>query len=196
MPTEPTTADRQDRYRTAPRRARRHRRPAAGVALLTAAALLAGCVSVSTTSQDTATAALEAPEDPPGTVLAAASQDSPFVVHRTDTCGCCGAYEEILEAHGVVVEASVHEDVSHVRRAFGVPEDQASCHTGQIAGYAVEGHVPLEAIDRLLTERPEVDGIALAGMPAGSPGMPGPRQGPLVVTLVDGGEVVGELGRY
>ena len=196
MPTEAPTPDRQGRHRTAPGRVRRHRRSVAGVALLSAAALLAGCVSVSTTSQDTATPAVEVPEDPPGAVLAAASQHSPFVVHRTDTCGCCGAYEEILEAHGVAVEASVHEDVSHVRRAFGVPEDQASCHTGQIAGYAVEGHVPLEAIDRLLTERPEVDGIALAGMPAGSPGMPGPRQGPLVVTLIDGGEVVGELGRY
>lgn len=153
-------------------------------------------MSVSTTPQDDATAEVEVAEASAGAVLAAASQDAPFVVHRTDTCGCCGAYEEILADHGVRIEASVHEDVSHVRRAFGVPEDQASCHTGQIAGYAVEGHVPLEAIDDLLTQRPDVDGIALAGMPAGSPGMPGARQGPLVVTLVDGGEVVGEFGRY
>ncbi len=157
-------------------------------------ALLAGCISV-TPVQEAAPESEVAPAAP-GAVLAAASETSPFIVHRTDTCGCCGAYEEILAAAGVQVEASVHQDVGPVRRAFGVPEDQASCHTGQIGGYAVEGHVPLEAIDRLLTERPEVDGIALAGMPAGSPGMPGPRQGPLVVTLVQNGEVVGELGRY
>jgi len=182
----------------APRRNGRTRSRNARARLLPVAllvSLLAACIEVTPAPGATGP---ETQSEPPaaGSVLAAASDQSPFIVHRTDTCGCCGAYEEILEAHGVRVEASVHPDVGPVRRAFGVPEDQASCHTGQIAGYAVEGHVPLEAIDQLLTEQPEVDGIALAGMPAGSPGMPGPQEAPLVVTLVDGGEVVGELGRY
>lgn len=165
-------------------------------AAVAAGALLVGCVTI---TEDTGVAlpgSAEGVEQPVGALLAAVSVDEPFIIHRTDTCGCCGAYEEILEAAGVAIQPSIHEDLTHVRAAFGVPEDQASCHTGQIAGYAIEGHVPLAAIEQLLTERPDVDGIALAGMPAGSPGMPGPKQAPLVVTLIDGGQVVGELGRY
>lgn len=165
------------------------RRP--GILLLLLAMVLVAC-SAGTTAEPPGAAS----EGPVGALLAAMSQESSFIVHRTDTCSCCGAYEEILEGLGVRLEASVHEDLTHVRAAFGIPDSQASCHTGQIAGYAIEGHVPVEAIERLLRERPEVDGIALAGMPAGSPGMPGPKQTPLVVTLVDAGQVVGELGRF
>jgi hypothetical protein len=164
--------------------------------LAVAGLLLAGCVTTTEATGRALQGSGEAVTEPVGALLAAVSEDHPFIVHRTDTCGCCGAYEEILEAAGVNVQPSIHDDLTHVRAAFGVPEHQASCHTGQIAGYAIEGHVPLAAIERLLTERPEVDGIALAGMPAGSPGMPGPKQTPLVVTLIDGGQVVGELGRY
>lgn len=71
-----------------------------------------------------------------------------------------------------------------------------SCHTSEVAGYFVEGHVPVAAIERLLAERPEIDGIALAGMPAGSPGMGGTLEGPLVVFAIADGELVGESGRF
>lgn len=170
---------------------------ALGAAVLGAAVLvLSGCTVSNISGADGPDEAEVVPAGEPGSVLAAVSAETPFIVHRTETCSCCGEYEDILEAAGVTIQASIHEDLTHVRAAFGVPDSEMSCHTGQIAGYAVEGHVPLEAIDQLLLERPEVAGISLAGMPPGSPGMPGPKTGPLVVRLVDGGQVVGELGRF
>lgn len=178
------------------RSGRRRRALARVAAAAVAGALLVGCVPITEDTGRASSASGGDVEEPVGALLAAASAEQPFIIHRTDTCSCCGAYEEILEAAGVTVQPSIHEDLTHVRTAFGVPEGQASCHTGQIAGYAIEGHVPLAAIEQLLTDRPDVDGIALAGMPAGSPGMPGSKQAPLVVTLLDGGQVVGELGRY
>lgn len=132
----------------------------------------------------------------PGTLVAEADEPITFVVHRTETCGCCGDYEEHLERHGFDVDQRMHDDVRPIRAGFGIPSTQASCHTGEVGPYAVEGHVPMEAIDQLLEERPDVDGIALAGMPPGSPGMPGEQDEPFVVTLIDDGEVVGELGRF
>jgi hypothetical protein len=90
----------------------------------------------------------------------------------------------------------IHEDIGAVKDDLGVPVDQRSCHTNQVEGYFVEGHVPVEAIAALLAEAPEVDGIALAGMPSGSPGMPGEQLEPFVVTTAIDGEVVGELGRF
>jgi hypothetical protein len=118
------------------------------------------------------------------------------VVHKTPTCTCCGSYEEHLEAHGFAVEVDVHDDIAAVKDRFGVPKEEWSCHTNEVAGYAVEGHVPMEAIELLLDERPDVDGITLAGMPSGSPGMPGEQTEPFVVRTILDGEVVGELGRF
>jgi hypothetical protein len=102
----------------------------------------------------------------------------------------------VLAAAGFRVEQQMHADLAVVRAELGVPDDQQSCHTLEVGGYAAEGHVPIEALDELLTDRPEVDGIALAGMPLGSPGMPGEQEEPFVVRLLRNGEVVGELGRY
>lgn len=103
---------------------------------------------------------------------------SPFVgmqmtVHKSPLCGCCGEYIAILRQRGADVAVIDSQDTASVKRDLGVPMSAWSCHTTVIEGYAVEGHVPLEAIERLLDERPEVDGIALPGMPAGSPGMNG-----------------------
>lgn len=118
------------------------------------------------------------------------------VVHRTATCGCCVAYEEFLAARGFEVVEEVHADLDVVKDAFGVPVSERSCHTTEIGGYVVEGHVPMLAIRKLLDQRPDIDGIALAGMPVGSPGMPGEQAAPLVVTALVDGEVVGEFGTY
>ena len=101
-----------------------------------------------------------------------------------------------MRAAGMHVTERHHDDMAKVKEEYDIPADQRSCHTTEVAGYFVEGHVPLEAIEDLLTSQPDVDGIALAGMPPGAPGMPGPRTGPLVVTTIVDGEVVGELGRY
>lgn len=90
---------------------------------------------------------------------------------------------------------SWHHQTRHLKESVGIPPDLASCHTALIDGYVVEGHVPADAIRRLLDERPEIDGIALPGMPAGSPGMGGRRDAAWVVYAVSGGEVT-EFGRW
>ncbi|MCL4292376.1 MAG: hypothetical protein KJ056_05030 [Acidimicrobiia bacterium] len=111
-------------------------------------------------------------------------------MHRTATCGCCKSYEEYLRRHGFDVESEVTADVAPVRAHLGVPDGAQSCHTAVIGGYAVEGHVPVEAIERLLREEPAVDAIAVPGMPTNSPGMGEPDGRPLEVVAVRGGRIV------
>jgi hypothetical protein len=136
------------------------------------------------------------PATAPAASAVAAAEMPVMVVHKTESCVCCGAYEEYLEELGVTVDTRLHDDIGAVKESFGVPKDEWSCHTNEIDGYFVEGHVPLEAVEALLAERPAVDGITLAGMPSGSPGMPGEQTEPFVVRTVIDGEVVGELGRF
>lgn len=129
-------------------------------------------------------------------VAAAAAELPTVVVHKTESCECCGQYEDYLEELGVPIRIEIHEDIGAVKDDLGVPQDEWSCHTNEVDGYVIEGHVPAEAIAALLEEAPDVDGIALAGMPSGSPGMPGEQTEPFVVTTFVDGEVVGELGRF
>lgn len=94
-------------------------------------------------------------------------------VLKDPNCGCCSAWIEILEAEGfeVTVEASMGTALSRYKMENGIPAEMASCHTGKIEGYMVEGHVPVADILRLLDERPEAVGLSVPGMPFGSPGM-------------------------
>lgn len=101
-----------------------------------------------------------------------------------------------MRAAGLNVQSVIQDDQLAVKEAYGVPSAMTSCHTSDIGGYFVEGHVPMGAIDKLLAEQPNIDGIALPGMPAGSPGMGGVQEGPLVVYAVKGGEVVGEFASF
>jgi hypothetical protein len=98
-------------------------------------------------------------------------------VWKNRGCGCCSAWARHLEQAGLVV-AAVHEvdDAAAIGAAAGVPADLAGCHTAKVAGYVVEGHVPAAAVQRLLAERPAVQGLAVPGMPLGSPGMEVPGQ--------------------
>jgi hypothetical protein len=93
---------------------------------------------------------------------------------RSASCGCCGGWLDHLRAEGFQVEDHVVDDLEAIKRGHGVPPDLASCHTATLAGYVIEGHVPAGAIRRLLRQRPEVAGIAVPGMPLGSPGMESP----------------------
>jgi hypothetical protein len=98
--------------------------------------------------------------------------DKPTVtVYKTPTCGCCKLWVTHLERNGYPVKAEDLENLAPIKRRHGVPEAMASCHTALVDGYVVEGHVPADVIDRLLRERPQVAGIAVPGMPIGSPGM-------------------------
>jgi len=95
------------------------------------------------------------------------------VVHKSPTCGCCGAWTARMREAGYVVEEIVEADMQAVKKRLGVPDRLASCHTAEIGGYVVEGHVPPQAVAQLLKERPKAIGLAAPGMPAGSPGMEG-----------------------
>jgi hypothetical protein len=107
-------------------------------------------------------------------------------VFKTASCGCCGAWVDHLKAAGFPVKVTVVEDTSAVRKRHGIPEQLGSCHTGVVAGYAIEGHVPASDVKRLLAARPVAAGLSVPGMPVGSPGMEmGSRQDPYQVLLVD-----------
>jgi hypothetical protein len=130
-------------------------------------------------------------------VLALESQDGeagPVVqVAKSPTCGCCADWVDHLESEGFRVEVEDTGDLISVKRRLGVPGDLSSCHTAVVEGYVIEGHVPAGDIRRLLAERPgDVEGLAVPGMPAGSPGMEGPPPEPydVVAFYGDGGRRV------
>jgi hypothetical protein len=96
-------------------------------------------------------------------------------VYKSPTCGCCNDWIKHLEANGFKVTATNVPDSRFYRARFGMPAKLGSCHTGVVAGYVVEGHVPAREIKRLLRERPKALGLSVPGMPVGSPGMDGPE---------------------
>jgi hypothetical protein len=96
-----------------------------------------------------------------------------ITVHKDPTCGCCGGWIAHLELNGFQTKTIETSDINRVRARLGVPFELAACHTAQVGGYLIEGHVPAKAIQRLLTERPNAQGLAVPGMPSGSPGMTG-----------------------
>jgi len=107
----------------------------------------------------------EAPPETP------AADTSTMVVYHDPNCGCCSKWIEHLEQHGFAVEAVQETDMNAIKRRLGVPENLPSCHTATFGDYVIEGHVPAEAVQRLLAEKPDIAGIAVPGMPIGSPGM-------------------------
>ncbi|WP_228039846.1 DUF411 domain-containing protein [Nodosilinea sp. LEGE 07088] len=96
---------------------------------------------------------------------------SEITVFRSPTCSCCGQWIEHMEAAGFQVKDNTIEDMTAVKEQYGVPANLASCHTTIVDKYVIEGHIPAADVQRLLTEKPDVTGIAVPGMPIGSPGM-------------------------
>ena len=131
------------------------------------------------------TAACSTADAAPDGVLAEATKPDPdlptVLVYKTPTCGCCNGWVDHMKAAGFVVDARNTTDLMTVKRDGGVPPQMSSCHTAIIDGYVVEGHVPAEQVKQLLAERPAVAGIAVPGMPIGSPGMEGPNARPYQV---------------
>ena len=107
----------------------------------------------------------------PATPVQPTSAGPVATVYKSPTCGCCSLWGRHLEQEGFEVVAVDRTDMTVVKDSLGVPGDLASCHTAVIDGYVVEGHVPAASIRRLLEERPEARGLAVPGMPLGSPGM-------------------------
>jgi hypothetical protein len=94
-----------------------------------------------------------------------------MVVYKSPTCGCCSKWVEHVQQAGFQVEVHDTANVAPIKNEHGLPQHLASCHTAIVDGYVIEGHVPADVIRRLLAERPQVAGIAVPGMPTGSPGM-------------------------
>jgi len=123
-----------------------------------------------------------------GVSYRAVAQQAPpsIMVYKTATCGCCSLWVEHLRTHNFDVRTVDVEDIDAVKRTYGVPQALGSCHTGVVAGYVVEGHVPGDAVARMLKERPAIAGIAVPGMPIGSPGMEVPgRSQPYEIVSFD-----------
>ena len=117
---------------------------------------------------------------------------TPVKLYKNPECGCCDGYADYLRGHEFSVTVQATPDLSEISRKAGIPADLQGCHTAFIGDYVVDGHVPVEAIEKLLTERPAVKGITLPGMPAGSPGMSGTKTEPFTIFAIgrDGKAVV------
>lgn len=108
------------------------------------------------------------------------------VVHKSPSCGCCGLWVDHMRQAGFQVEVRDEDNVNPVKERVGVPYGKGSCHTAEVAGYFIEGHVPATDVKRLLAEKPDAKGLVLPGMPMGSPGMemPDGHAEPYTVELV------------
>ena len=126
----------------------------------------------------------------PATALA----NTHATVYKSPTCGCCSGHAEAMKAAGIEVEiAEVDQpELLFLKEDKAIPGNMWSCHTTILSEggreYIVEGHIPIEVIDKLVKEKPDIKGIALPGMPSGTPGMPGPKTGPYnIMTIEDNG---------
>lgn len=109
-------------------------------------------------------------------------------LYKNPDCSCCDAYARYLRDQGIEVVVIETASLDAVKAEHGVPAALGGCHTMLLDGYVVEGHVPIGSIERLLTERPQIAGILLPGMPLGSPGMEGMREGPFEIMAFGAGE--------
>ncbi|PMR75548.1 DUF411 domain-containing protein [Billgrantia endophytica] len=117
-----------------------------------------------------------------GTLLMGAASMAHAALPETATlymnpeCGCCHEYARQLEERDVTVTLIDDVEIGKIKQQVGLPYGKGSCHTILMGDYAIEGHVPFEAVETLFEQRPTIGGIGLAGMPIGTPGMPGPKQ--------------------
>ena len=108
-------------------------------------------------------------------------------VFKTPSCGCCYGYALFLKEEKFKVKQTDMRSLHTIKQKYNIPVEMQSCHTTIMGKYFIEGHVPFEAVNKLLKEQPDIDGIALPGMPIGTPGMPGDKDEPYVIyQLKDG----------
>lgn len=164
--------------------------------LLGLSASVMGCNSSGTPDAPVASAPV-ATAPSPMTTMADAANATPtpvadqaalpvVLVHKTPTCGCCGAWVEHMQLAGFEVRVDEQNDLEPIGSRLGVPYGKGSCHTAEVGGYVVEGHVPAEDVKRLLAQKPAAKGLTVPGMPMGSPGMevPDGRVQPYTVELI------------
>ena len=108
-------------------------------------------------------------------------------VFKTPSCGCCYGYVLFLEKEKYNVKQTDMRSLHSIKQKYNIPVEMQSCHTTIMGKYFIEGHVPIEAINKLLEQEPNIDGIALPGLPIGTPGMPGDKDEPYIIyQLIDG----------
>ena len=130
-------------------------------------------------------------------IAPARAQRMPLVtVYKSPTCGCCKDWVTHLEQNGFRVESHDVSDLDRIKRNLGVRPQYASCHTAIADGYTLEGHVPASDIKRLLVERPKGRGLAVPGMPGGSPGMESAPKQPYTTLLIDDAGGATEFARH
>jgi len=112
-----------------------------------------------------------------------------LTMYKSPSCGCCMGHAAALEQAGYDVEVVPTRTLQDYKKEHGIPTDKQSCHTIVTKDYFIEGHVPIDIVNKLLEEKPDIDGIMLPDMPSGTPGMPGPKMGEWVVYAIKGGEV-------
>ena len=117
-----------------------------------------------------------------------AEQPYAATLYKNPQCGCCETYADYLRENGFEVTVKPTHDLPLMKRQHGVPSELEGCHTTLVEGYVVEGHVPVNSLIRLLTEKPDIKGISLPGMPAGSPGMFGEKTAPFTIYEIGDGE--------
>jgi hypothetical protein len=145
--------------------------------------LTVGLLNVVAFAQSKATPAKKTPAK---TAAATPAPAKPHLsVYKSPTCGCCAKWVEYMEANGFTATVTNMPDVTPVKVSNGLPPRLGSCHTTLIAGYVIEGHVPVSDIRRLLKEKPPIAGLAAPGMPAGSPGMDVPNSPPYDIIAFD-----------
>lgn len=119
-----------------------------------------------------------------GGVAAKAEEVLKATLYKNPQCGCCEGYADYLRENGFEVEVKPTNDLTQISREAGVPVDFQGCHTMFVDGYVVDGHVPVTTVRKLLSERPDIAGVTLPGMPLGSPGMGGEKTGPFEIYAV------------
>ena len=102
-------------------------------------------------------------------------------LYKTPQCGCCEGYADYLRDNGFAVTVKPTHDLSAMSREAGIPVEAEGCHLSFVDGYVVSGHVPVGTVSKLLTERPDIKGVTLPGMPMGSPGMTGKKEAPFEI---------------
>lgn len=105
-------------------------------------------------------------------------------LYKNPQCSCCEGYAAYLRENGFTVEVKPSNDLAQISAEAGVPAEMEGCHTMFVDGYVVDGHVPVDVVRKLLSERPKIAGITLPGMPMGSPGMGGEKSGPFTIYAV------------
>jgi len=117
-------------------------------------------------------------------------------VYKSPTCGCCGKWVKHMEKNGFKVVTKNRNNLTPIKKQFGIKQEFQSCHTAKIGNYVVEGHVPAADIKRMLKEKPAIVGLAVPGMPMGSPGMEGHRKDNYNVLAINKGNATTVFSSY